>query len=72
MLQIHSPQFSNSIKNMSAMLSPTYRNKRAVSSDLFVGNRINSCKKLDSPNKVEKKRSQNSQHKSIKSKDLLH
>lgn len=71
MININSPQFSNSSKiDISAHLSPSFRNKRVPSvQEIYSSshwNRVNSYKKLDSPSKLsdkKRKRSQNSLHK---------
>lgn len=71
MLNLHSPQFSNSSKiDIASHLSPSFRNKRVPSvQEIYSSshwNRVNSSKKLDSPSKLsekKRKRSQNSQHK---------
>lgn len=52
-MQIQSPQHSNPYKvNLSSFVSPTYRNKRIASAELYSAQRANSCKKLDSPSKA--------------------
>lgn len=64
-MQIHSPQYSNPNRiNLTSFASPTYRNKRIVSAELYSAQRVNSCKKLDSPSKAldkMRKKSQNNQ-----------
>lgn len=55
MFNIQSPTFSSSSKiDLASKLSPSFRNKRIPSGqDNFTchWNRVNSCKKLDSPSK---------------------
>lgn len=72
MINIQSPHFSNSSKiDIINKLSPSYRNRvpsvqEACSSSQW--NRVNSYKKLDSPNKLsekKRKRSQNSQSRNV-------
>jgi hypothetical protein len=56
MINIQSPTFSSSSKiDLASKLSPYFRNKRVPSSqDNYTchWNRVNSCKKLDSPSKI--------------------
>lgn len=76
MLNIQSPQFSNSNRfDFSSKLSPLFRSKRAPSCQdtCTHWNRANSCKKLESPSKApekNRKRSQNSQQR-VKSRTNL-
>jgi hypothetical protein len=51
-MQINNQQYSSNPKiNLGLVASPTYKNKRVVSVELMSAQRVNSCKKLDSPNK---------------------
>ena len=70
MINIQSPHFSHSSKiDLLNKLSPGGRNRIPSTQEVYTSsqwNRVNSCKKLDSPSKFsekKRKRSQNSQHK---------
>lgn len=66
MINLQSPTYSSSTKfDIAYKLSPVFRNKRAPScQDNYVThwNRVNSCKKLDSPSKMSQKNRKRSHH----------